>query len=316
MPNWNEVISEITLEAKKHKSAAADVVRRRYLEKLFNHTKRNVIAYYSGFLSKPGIQLLDINDEDMNGFMMAVHKMDRSLGLDLILHTPGGSIASTETIVRYLHQMFGSDVRVIVPQIAMSAGTMIACCSREILMGKHSSLGPIDPQLNGIPAQGVISEFQQALEAYKEDPDSLQIWRPIISQYRPTFLGQCKQAIEWTTTFVSEQLESVMFDGESGAKEKAAKVVSELTDSDTHKTHQRHVPASTCIEIGLKVKMLESDHDLQDLVLTVHHCFAQALSNSRAFKIIENHFGTAFVKNVPPPPTDINQLLTRIVQPT
>ena len=30
-----------------------------------------------------------------------------------------------------------------------------------------------------------------------------------------------------------------MFDGESGAKEKAAKVVSELTDSDTHKTHER-----------------------------------------------------------------------------
>ena len=317
MPNWNEVLNEINLEAKKHKNAATDIVRRRYLEKLFNHTKRNVIAYYSGFLSKPGIQLLDINDEDMNGFMMAVHKMDRSLGLDLILHTPGGSIASTETIVLYLRQMFGSDVRVIVPQIAMSAGTMIACCSREILMGKHSSLGPIDPQLNGIPAQGVISEFEQVLEDYKKDPDSLHIWRPIISQYRPTFLGQCKQAIEWTTTFVSEQLESVMFDGENGAKEKAAKVVSELTDSDTHKTHQRHVPASTCIEIGLKVTMLESDPDLQDLVLTVHHCFTHAVSNSSAFKIIENHFGTAFVKHVPlVPKLDPQQLLKRIVQPT
>ena len=53
-------------------------------------------------MAKPGIQLLEINDEDMNGFMAAVHKLDRSLGLDLILHTPGGSIASTEAIVRYL----------------------------------------------------------------------------------------------------------------------------------------------------------------------------------------------------------------------
>ena len=318
MPNWREVLSEIQQEEKEHKGAAGDVVRRRYLDKLYNHTKRNIIAYYSGFLSKPGIQLLDINDEDMNGFMMAVHKMDRNRGLDLILHTPGGSIASTETIVRYLREMFGSNVRVIVPQIAMSAGTMIACCSREILMGKQSSLGPIDPQLNGIPAQGVISEFQQALEDYKKDPDSLHIWRPIISQYRPTFLGQCKQAIEWTTTFVSEQLESVMFAGESGANKKAARIVSELTDSDTHKTHQRHVPASTCIEIGLKVKMLESDSDLQDLVLTVHHCFTQTLSNSSAFKIIENHFGAAFVKHVPRAPAiDLQQLLShRIVRPT
>ena len=164
-------------------------------------------------------------------------------------------------------------------------------------MGKQSSLGPIDPQLNGIPAHGVISEFKQALEEYKLDPDSLQIWKPIIGQYRPAFLGQCKQAIEWTKTFVSEQLEEVMFSGEEGAKEKASKVVAELTDADTHKTHQRHVPASKCSEIGLKVAMLEDDADLQDLVLTVHHCFIQTLSNSHAFKIIENHLGNAFVKN-------------------
>ena len=172
MPSWHAVLREIEREAKKSKGAAADTIRRQYLDKLFQHTSRNVIAYYSGFLSKPGMQLLDINDEDMNVFMLAVHKIDRSLGLDLILHTPGGSIASTETIVNYLQQMFGSDIRVLVPQIAMSAGTMIACCSKEIVMGKHSSLGPIDPQLHGIPAQGVISEFTQALEAYKNDHDS------------------------------------------------------------------------------------------------------------------------------------------------
>ena len=297
MPSWHAVLREINREKKQHKGGAADFVRRKYLRELFQYTNRNVIAYYSGFLTKPGIQLLDINDDDMNGFMATVHEIDLGIGLDLILHTRGGSIASTETIVHYLHQMFGSDIRVIVPQIAMSAGTMIACCSKEIVMGKQSSLGPIDPQLNGIPAHGVISEFKQALEEYKNDPDSLQIWKPIIGQYRPTFLGQCKKTIEWTETFVSEQLEEVMFSGEEGAKEKASKVVAELTDADTHKTHQRHVPASKCSEIGLKIAMLEDDADLQDLVLTVHHCFIQTLSNSQAFKIIENHLGNAYVKN-------------------
>ncbi len=128
--------------------------------------------------------------------MMAVHKLERKRGLDVILHTPGGSVASTETIVDYLRGMFGNDIRVIVPQIAMSAGTMIACSAKEIVMGKQSSLGPIDPQLRGIPAQGVISEFEQALADYKVDRDSLEIWKPIIQQYRPTFLGQCKQAVE------------------------------------------------------------------------------------------------------------------------
>ena len=85
-------------------------------------------------------------------------------------------------------------------------------------MGKQSSLGPIDPQLRGIPAQGVIKEFEDALKEYKQDPSSLAIWQQIIQQYRPTFLGQCKDAIAWTQNFVGEQLRTVMFEKDSDAK--------------------------------------------------------------------------------------------------
>ena len=46
---------------------------------------------------------------------------------------------------------------------------MIACACREILMGKHSSLGPIDPQLGGVPAHGVIEEFERAIKEIKDD---------------------------------------------------------------------------------------------------------------------------------------------------
>ena len=68
-----------------------------------------------------------------------------------------------------MRQIFGIDIRVIVPQIAMSGGTMIACSSKEILMGKQSSLGPIDPQYRGVSAQGVLSEFKKAQEDVKQD---------------------------------------------------------------------------------------------------------------------------------------------------
>src|SRR5262249_51775771 len=148
----------------------------------------NIIAYYSGFVSKPGIAQLEINDEDKNGFMMAVHKLDRHLGLDLILHTPGGNIAATQSIVDYLHKMFRSDIRAIVPQIAMSAGTMIACSCKSILMTEHSNLGPIDPHLRGIPAYGAIAEFKKALSDIKRDGTRVAVWEPILKQYRPTFL--------------------------------------------------------------------------------------------------------------------------------
>src|SRR5262245_8048909 len=126
MPTWSDVLTQIKELQRAHTEGtkgAVDTIRRQYLLQLHRHTKRTVIAYYSGLLSKPGIAESEINDEDKNGFMMAVHGLDSSNGLDLILHTPGGNIAATESIVDYLRQKFKKDIRAIVPQIAMSAGT-------------------------------------------------------------------------------------------------------------------------------------------------------------------------------------------------
>ena len=106
-------------------------VRRKYLRMLHDKTGRNTIAYYSGFFSKQKIEGLSINDQDKNGFMLCVHDVDKTKGLDLILHTPGGSISATESIVHYLRHMFGSDIRAIIPQISMSAGTMLACSCKS-----------------------------------------------------------------------------------------------------------------------------------------------------------------------------------------
>ena len=167
------------------------MIRQKYLQQLHSHTGRNVIAYYSGWLSKGNVFLSEINDEDKNGFMTTVHNLDRTKGLDLILHTPGGGIAATQSIMSYLHKMFGTDIRAIIPQIAMSAGTVMACCCKEIVMGKQSNLGPIDPQMRGIPCHGVVQEFKRAVREVKKDPSMMMIWQQIIGQYRPTFLGQC-----------------------------------------------------------------------------------------------------------------------------
>jgi ATP-dependent protease ClpP protease subunit len=299
MPNWSEVLGQIgqvrsqTLDASRK---AADIVRQQYLQKLHEKTQRNIIAYYSGWLSKPGITQVEINDEDKNGFMMAVHKLDRKMGLDLILHTPGGNFAATQSLVDYLHKMFKQDIRAIVPQIAMSAGTMIACSCKSILMAEHSNLGPIDPHLRGIPAYGAIKEFETALQEITKDINRVRVWQPILGQYRPTFLGQCQNAIDLSTAFVEEQLRKVMFAGDKKANSKAAKITKELSNYEKNKAHDRHIHLSECKKLGLKVQRIEDDPDLQDLVLTVHHCYMQALMNTPSFKIIENHKGVMFVK--------------------
>ena len=177
MPAWNEILNEIHASGSVH-----DVVRRKYLKQLNELTDRNIIIYYSGWLQKPGLNGVEVNDADKNGFMTVIHKLDKKKGLDLLLHTPGGETAATESLVDYLRSMFGSDIRAFVPQLAMSAGTMIACACKEIYMGKHSSLGPIDPQFRGIPAHGVVEEFNLAHDQIKKDHSWIPVWQPIIAK--------------------------------------------------------------------------------------------------------------------------------------
>ncbi len=89
--------------------------------------------------------------------------------LDLILHSPGGSPTAAEGIVTYLRSRF-EHIRVIVPNLAMSAATMVSCAADVIVMGKHSFLGPIDPQLllstplgmRSVPAQAILDQFDRA----------------------------------------------------------------------------------------------------------------------------------------------------------
>lgn len=299
MPDFNQILGEVQAYASSSKPdarAAFDVVRRKYLRALYDLTGRNVIAYYSGFLSKPDIANCDINDEDKNGFMATVHNLDRSKGLDLILHTPGGGIAATESIVDYLMKMFSGNMRAIVPQIAMSAGTMMACCCRSILMAEHSNLGPIDPHLRGIPVKAVTQEFRRAYEEVKEDRSRLAVWEPILRQIRPTFITQCESVLEWSKNFVEKHLETQMFAEDPNPRERAANTTALLLDNLKNKSHDRHIHLQECREIGLKVERIEDSPELQDAILTVHHCFTLTLMNTGAYKIVENHIGVALVK--------------------
>lgn len=291
MPSWHTLLNDI-----KSRGSVYDVVRREWLAKLAAHTNRNVILYYSGWLQKTGIPGLQVNDADKNGLMTVVHGLDRSNGLDLILHTPGGETAATESIVDYLYAMFGTDIRAIVPQLALSAGTMIACACNEIIMGKQSSLGPIDPQFRGTPAHGVVEEFKRAYQEIKEDPSKIPVWQPIIAKYPPTFIGECEKAIEWSIEMVREWLARGMFAHDGNAPAKIESILTELSDHALTKSHARHLSANKCTEIGLRIARLEDDQELQELVLSVHHACILTLGGTNAFKIIENQNKVAFIQ--------------------
>lgn len=299
MADWQEILAEL------QRGHDFDGVRRKYLKSLHEITKRNTIAYYSGWLQKGGAPNLEINDLDKNAFMTTVRGLDRKAGLDLVLHTPGGDVAATESIIDYLITMF-DDIRVIVPQLAMSGGTMIACAANKILMGKHSSLGPIDPQFmtsyGPVAAHGVLEEFEQAYKEIKEDQSKSFVWQPIIAKYTPTLIGECKKAMNWAETIVRERLTDRMLSDITDKKERGEKVeriVKEIGDHSISLSHARHLSYTKCREIGLEVDLLEENQELQDTVLSVHHVMMHTLARTHAVKIIENHNGVAYIQQAP-----------------
>ncbi len=298
MPNWIEVLEEIREEHNDNPNGnALDKIRRKYLRKISEETGRNVIAYYSGWLQRPGAPDTAVNDKDKSGFMLAIHRLDKSKGLDLILHTPGGDIAATESLVDYLYSIFGKNIRVIVPQLSMSAGTMIALSSQEIVMGKHSNLGPIDPQIGGLACQAILDEFEQAKKDIKANPQSAPLWQVIVGKYHPTLLGTCKQAIEWSEKMVEEWLKENMC---SEDEEKVKNILKTFADHRKQKSHARHISRRECEEVGLNITKLEGNQELQDHVLTTHHAFLHTFTHTAAVKIIENHDGVAYIEQSVP----------------
>lgn len=208
---WGQIQREI-LESRDPISGGPDFdgIRRKYLRLLAEHTKRNLIVYESaGFAPPPGTSPDDtqIALPDVNAFMEVVHGLDRTVALDLILHSPGGTAEAAESIVEYLRGRFPG-LRVIVPIAAMSAATMMSMAADRIVMGAHSQLGPIDPQLTIItpqgpcsaPAEAIRQQFIDARKDLAEHPEHTAAWLPILSTMAPALLQRCEDAMALSKT--------------------------------------------------------------------------------------------------------------------
>ena len=308
MPTWSEILVEIKTqsqsgsEASRSNQSQFDFVRRKYLKQISNLTKRDTILYASCWVSKPNVppNFSTITDEDLQGLMEVIHGLSNP-NLDLILHTPGGSIESTEAFVSYLRSKF-RHIRVIVPSLAMSAGTMIACAGDEIVLGKHSFLGPTDPQLivstsrdgsKMVSAQSILDQFDLAQKECK-DPSKLSSWLPMLNQYGPDLLIQSEKVLKLSKELVSNWLGTYMLKEE---KAKAKKIAKWLSNNKLFKTHNRKISREQLENKDLKIHPLEKNQKEQDLFLSVFHATNLAFNVTPITKIIENQDGRSFMKN-------------------
>lgn len=270
-----------------------DTTRRKYLAQLAALTGRPTLLYASSFAIKDlHGPVLQINRQDVQFFMSALHGL-KGDSLDLILHSPGGSAEAAEQIVNYLRKKF-KDIRVIVPQNAMSAGTMLACAANRVVMGKHSAIGPIDPQIVApgytAPAKSILDEWSLAQSSVNSGVHPI-LWIQKINQFPPGLIIDCQKVIQLAKKLVTEWLSEYMFKNEPDGKARANKLAEWLGNNDNFLTHGRSIGIDDARDHGMIVDELEADQGLQEAVLSVFHATVLTFQGTECCKMVESHIG-------------------------
>ncbi|MBO7445652.1 MAG: ATP-dependent Clp protease proteolytic subunit [Bacteroidales bacterium] len=297
MPTRNE----IQLEILNAKTAAQDEVRRKYIRELSEYTHRDTIIYITAYATNKMVHLpsqaVSVMVDDVQGFMTTLKGLKNDK-LDIIIHSPGGSVEAAEQIVNYLRSKY-SHIRAIIPHSAMSAATMIACACDEIIMGKHSAIGPIDPQITfptptgyfTAPAQSLLSEFEQAKKEVIANPNVAPIWISKLRNLPHGILDICKNTTQLSIDKVTLWLQSYMFKDEDNGAKLATEIAEWLGTASNHLTHGRPIPYNMAKKKGLRIVELEEDQDLQEKVLSVFHSSLVTIDVTNCVKIIENQNG-------------------------
>jgi len=182
------------------------------------------------FFSVPVSRMITL--EDAQQIIPAIRQTPPDKPIDLILHTPGGMVLAAMQIARAI-RAHPSKVTVHVPVYAMSGGTLLALAANEIVMDDFSVLGPIDPQIMGVPAAGFVEVKSQ---------------KPIaeINDLTLMFAGVSEKALKQVKAGALELI------GDRLPSEKAVALVEKLAGGQW--THDYALTAKEALDLGLNVK--------------------------------------------------------------
>jgi ClpP class serine protease len=174
-----------------------------------------------------------IDLEDAQTIIAAIKETPSDVPIDLILHTPGGLVLAAMQIARAV-EAHPAKVTVYVPVYAMSGGTLVALAADEIVMGEFSMLGPIDPQIGGLPAASIVKA--------RDSKPIADVWdlTVVLADVSEKALAQVKKG-------AAELLASHM---DPAAAERLADRL-----AGGYWTHDYALTAKEAIELGLPVKI-------------------------------------------------------------
>jgi hypothetical protein len=213
---------------------------------------------FISYIAGPGAE---ISREDTIYFNDLLHNLTSPTNLDFMLHTPGGDIDAAEKLMVAIRgRVGGAWLRVIVPDFAKSAGTLIAIGADEILMGDTSELGPIDPQATATDSDGncVRHPVQAYLQAYKsletrlkKDPNDVAA-QTMLSKLDPTMVVLFESIRARAQKFAEKQLKDGMC-RHGGAY---TAIAEQLIDPERWPTHGQVIDWEDANAMGIKATHL------------------------------------------------------------
>ena len=182
----------VTPEAPQIKKTEASIIVRRYLEEtIAKHpigAKYNIILFYD---------TTRMVQSDADNIYSAVTAFSEKKPILVILHSTGGYVEPAYLIGKLLHEYSGDDLHIAVPRRAKSAATLLCCAADKIHMGALSELGPIDPQIDNLPALGLKSSVQHIAELVSEYPQATELFSSYLARsVKPIHIGYYERVAE------------------------------------------------------------------------------------------------------------------------
>jgi len=251
---------------------------------------RPLLVYAVNFPSQlPPNAPISIDLSDVDGFTDLINSVDSSVReVDVLIHSPGGVPDATERIVRLLRARF-DEVHFLVPHSAYSAATMLAMSGNTITLHPSAILGPIDPQINGVPARQIKRAFTNLQKKVAEEgQESIVVYLPLIEKYDLYVLEMCDDAEKLSKSLVKEWLKAYMLkDIQARPKNTiATKATSYMADFDKHLMHSRSLDTAKLVGFGLKIESAEQE--LASLLREAHILLAGTFNGLGFVKIFES----------------------------
>jgi hypothetical protein len=206
----------------------------------------------------------EIERDDVFGFVDLLHNVAPGAPVDLMLHTLGGNVDAAEKIMVQIRRRLGRDgrLRVIVPNYAKSAGTLMALGAHAILMSDTSELGMIDPQvvLKDERGNDICTSVIAYLEAYETHFQAVrrdsgdQASQLMLKQFDPVVVRKFAGQRDRTRDIALKLLNRI------GAP--STTISESLMNLSLWKSHGQMISYEDAREIGLTVEYLPVEDEL------------------------------------------------------